>query len=47
MDVLILPTEERRFAGLHACLDAICKQERYLGFIEASPFRRANNTGAT
>lgn len=41
MDVLILPTEERHFDGLHACLDAVCREERYLGFIEAPPRREA------
>lgn len=41
MDALIFPTDERYFDGLYACLDAVCREERYLGFIEAPPRHEA------
>jgi ribosomal protein S18 acetylase RimI-like enzyme len=41
MDLLILPTEQQHFDGLHSCLDAVCREERYLAFIEAPPRHEA------
>ncbi|MCU0454465.1 MAG: GNAT family N-acetyltransferase [Bacteroidetes bacterium] len=37
MDVVVAPMQARHFGGFHECLDAVCREERHLAFIEAPP----------
>jgi ribosomal protein S18 acetylase RimI-like enzyme len=37
VDIAIEPFETRHFDGMYACLDAVCREERFLAFTEAPP----------
>ncbi len=41
MSVVVVRTQKQHFDGFYACLDAVCREERYLGFIQAPPLSDA------
>ncbi|MEC5387521.1 GNAT family N-acetyltransferase [Uliginosibacterium sp. H3] len=41
MDFTISPNEERHFASLHAVLDVVAREQRYLAFVQAPPFEQS------
>ena len=40
MVLRIISTAEAYVVGLHAAVDAVARERRYLGFIEAPPFEQ-------
>jgi ribosomal protein S18 acetylase RimI-like enzyme len=42
-DIRIVPTAGQYVAGFHAVVDAVARERRYIGFIEAPPLERTND----
>src|SRR5438093_11741160 len=41
-DIRIVPTAGQYIAGFHAVIDAVARERRYIGFIEAPPLERTD-----